>query len=95
MKIRELFIIVSSVLVLLVFMGLMFKNYLKNKELEVIKKHIHYDSLLIVEQQKLQKRDSIIISQQKVLRNILGGHSSQLHIINKKFENLEENGENK
>ena len=90
MKIKELFIIVSSVLVLLVFMGLMFKNYLKSKELEVIKKHIHYDSLLVVEQEKSQKRDSIIISQQKVLKTILGGHSNQLYIINKKFKDLEE-----
>jgi hypothetical protein len=95
MKIKELIIVSLGVLIFLTFMSLMFKNYIRNQELQIIKKRTYYDSLLLNEQIKMKKKDSIILHQQKLLKDMLNGHANQIHTINKKVKNLEENGENK
>ena len=91
MKVRDIIIVFSGILGLLVFMALMFKNYIRMQVIQVIKKQVYYDSLLLEEQQELKEKDSIIIYQQGLLKQMLGGHAYQINTIKEKVKTLEGN----
>jgi hypothetical protein len=60
MRKSEVFILVISTMVILFFVGFMFDYFLRTEEIQVIKKNLYYDSLLL-------EQDSVIFKQQKEL----------------------------
>jgi len=60
MRKSEVFILIISTIVILFFVGFMFDYFLRTEEIQVIKKNLYYDSLLL-------EQDSVIFKQQKEL----------------------------
>lgn len=94
MKVREMIVVFGGIIGLLIFIGLMFNNYIKSQEIRLIEKNLYYDSLLLVEQKILKEKDSIIISQQNTLKKMLDGHAGQLINIRTKVKELEKEDKN-
>lgn len=59
MKLREIVLILGGMIVLLGFVAYMFDFYKKTSEIELIKRDMYFDSLILVQQQKLQLKDSL------------------------------------
>lgn len=92
MKLKEIIIIFSSILCLFFFIHFMFQNHIKNQEIQIVKKKIYYDSLLLSEQQELRKQDSIIFAQQELIKKLINNQGGWIYSINKKIKNIEKNG---
>lgn len=74
---------------LLAYTGVMFNNYIRSQEIKLIEKNIYYDSLIHAEQVQLKEKDSIILAQQHMLKEMLSGHANQLYYIKNKVNKME------
>lgn len=90
MKTRDVILVFGSIVALLSFIVLMFDFYVRTQEVQVVKKNLYYDSLILVEQKSLREKDSIILSNQELLKKLIINHSGQIHHINKTVKGLVE-----
>ena len=92
MKIREIVLIVSGTLAVLVFTGFMFDYYLRASEVQVIKRDMYFDSLILQEQIHLKKKDSAleqyIKHQDERYRRTLQYHDQQIQKIHNELKKL-------
>ena len=92
MKIREIVLIVAGTLSVLVFTGFMFDYYLRTEEVQVIKKDMYFDSLILQEQIHLRKKDSAleqyIKNQDERHRRTLQYHDQQIQKIHNELKKL-------
>lgn len=59
MKLREIVMVLGGMTILLAFIAYMFDFYNKSSEIQLIKRDMYFDSLILVKQKELQKKDSI------------------------------------
>jgi hypothetical protein len=59
MKLREIVMLLGGMITLLVFVAYMFDFYQRTSELELVKKDIYFDSLILKEQRQLKEKDSV------------------------------------
>jgi hypothetical protein len=59
MKLREIVMLLGGMITLLVFVAYMFDFYQRTSELELVKKDIYFDSLILKEQRQLKQKDSV------------------------------------
>lgn len=59
MKLREIVMLLGGMITLLVFVAYMFDFYQRTSELELIKKDMYFDSLILKEQRQLKQKDSV------------------------------------
>ena len=59
MKLREIVMLLGGMITLLVFVAYMFDFYQRTSELELVKKDIYFDSLILKEQRELKQKDSV------------------------------------
>lgn len=59
MKLREIVMLLGGMITLLAFIAYMFDFYRKTAEIDLIKKDIYYDSLVLKQQNELRTKDSI------------------------------------
>lgn len=90
MKTRDIILVFGSIVALLSFIVLMFDFYVRTQEVQVVKKNLYYDSLILVEQESLKEKDSIILANQELLKKYITNHSGQIHYINKTVKGLVE-----
>lgn len=92
MKIREVVLITLGTLATLTFVGLMFDYYLRAEEVQVVRKKVYYDSLLLEEQMHLKKKDSVIeqsiIKQDAKINHTIQYHDSQIKKIKEELQKL-------
>jgi arylsulfatase A-like enzyme len=92
MKIREIVLIVSGTLAVLVFTGFMFDYYLRAEEVQVVKKDMYFDSLILQEQIHLKKKDSAleqyIKHQDEKYKRTLQYHDTQIKKIHDQLKKL-------
>ena len=92
MKIREIVLIVSGTLAVLVFTGFMFDYYLRASEVQVIKRDMYFDSLILQEQIHLKKKDSAleqyIKHQDDRYKRTLQYHDHQIKKIHEELKKL-------
>lgn len=92
MKIRELVLIISGTLAVLVFTGFMFDYYLRAEEVQVVKRDMYFDSLILQEQIHLKKKDSAleqyIKHQDERYRRTLQYHDQQIKKIHEELKKL-------
>lgn len=92
MKIREIILIIAGTLSVLVFTGFMFDYYLRTEEVQVIKKDMYFDSLILQEQIHLRKKDSAleqyIKNQDERHRRTLQYHDQQIQKIHNELKKL-------
>lgn len=85
MKIREIVLVVVGTLAVLIFTGFMFDYYLRTEEVQVIKKDMYFDSLILEEQKYLRKKDSLLEihmkTQDEQIKRILNHHDTQIKKI--------------
>lgn len=60
MRKSEIAILLAGTIATFVFVGYMFDYYLRIEEVQVIRKNIYYDSLLLEENKRLKVQDSIL-----------------------------------
>lgn len=92
MKIREIVLIVSGTLAVLVFTGFMFDYYLRAEEVQVIKRDMYFDSLILQEQIHLKKKDSALEQylkhQDEKYKRTLQYHDMQIKKIHDQLKKL-------
>lgn len=85
MKIREIVMVIAGTLAVLIFTGFMFDYYLRAEEVQVVKKDMYFDSLILQEQIHLRKKDSLleryVIEQDEKHRRTLQYHEHQINRI--------------
>lgn len=59
MKLREIVMLLGGMITLLLFVSYMFDFYQRTSELNLLKRDMYFDSLILVEQQKLKEKDSV------------------------------------
>lgn len=94
MKIREIVMVVVGTLAVLIFTGFMFDYYLRTEEVQVVKKDMYFDSLILQEQIHLRKKDSTLERYIKIedaqLRRRLIFHDSQIMKIHEELKKMNE-----
>jgi len=70
MKLREIVMLIGGMVILLMFVAYMFDFYQKTSELELIKKDIYFDSLILKEQRQLKQKDSVFEIHTKLMDSI-------------------------
>lgn len=60
MKLREIVMLLGGMITLLLFVAYMFDFYQRTSELELVKKDIYFDSLILKEQRELKQKDSVL-----------------------------------
>jgi len=60
MKLREIVMLLGGMIALLTFVAYMFDFYQRTSQLELIKKDMYFDSLILKEQRKLKQKDSVL-----------------------------------
>lgn len=88
MRIREVVLITLGTLATLTFVGFMFDYYVRTEEVQVIRKNVYYDSLLLQEQIHLKKKDSILENQNESNKKTLQYHEGQIKKIKEDLEKL-------
>lgn len=92
MKIREIVLIVTGTLSVLVFTGFMFDYYLRAEEVQVVKRDMYFDSLILQEQLHLKKKDSAleqyIKHQDQRYKRTLQYHDQQIQKIHEELKKL-------
>lgn len=85
MKIREIVLVVVGTLAVLIFTGFMFDYYLRTEEVQVVKKDMYFDSLILEEQKYLRKKDSLleihVKTQDNQIKRTLQYHDAQIKKI--------------
>lgn len=76
---RDITIVLAGILLLLVFVVFQIDYFIKAEEIELIQKNIYYDSLLLEEQKQLKQKDSIIINDEKIIKQKLNNHEQRLN----------------
>ena len=93
MKIREIVLVVVGTLAVLIFTGFMFDYYLRTEEVQVIKKDMYFDSLILEEQKYLRKKDSLLEihmkTQDEQIKRILHYHDAQIKKIREELLKLQ------
>lgn len=93
MKIREIVLVVVGTLAVLIFTGFMFDYYLRTEEVQVIKKDMYFDSLILEEQKYLRKKDSLLEihmkTQDEQIKRILHHHDAQIKKIREELLKLQ------
>ena len=59
MKLREIVMLLGGMITLLAFIAYMFDFYQRTSQLDLIKKDIYYDSLVLKQQIELRRKDSV------------------------------------
>lgn len=59
MKLREIVMLLGGMITLLAFIAYMFDFYRKTAEIDLIKKDIYYDSMVLKQQNELRTKDSV------------------------------------
>lgn len=88
MRIREVVLITLGTIATLTFVGFMFDYYVRTEEVQVIRKNVYYDSLLLEEQMHLKKKDSVLEHQNEYIRKNLQFHDIQIKKIKEDLEKL-------
>lgn len=88
MRIREVVLITLGTIATLTFVGFMFDYYVRTEEVQVIRKNVYYDSLLLEEQTHLKKKDSVLEHQNEYIRKNLQFHDIQIKKIKEDLEKL-------
>lgn len=92
MKIREIVLLIAGTLAVLIFTGFMFDYYLRTEEVQVIKKDMYFDSLILQEQIHLRKKDSAleqyVKNQDEKHRKTLQYHEYQINKIHEELKKL-------
>jgi len=92
MKIREIIMVVVGTLAVLIFTGFMFDYYLRSEEVQVIKRDMYFDSLILQEQIHLRKKDSTleqyIKTEDSNLKNRLQYHDYQIYRIHEELKKI-------
>ena len=92
MKIREIVLIVTGTLAVLIFTGFMFDYYLRAEEVQVVKRDMYFDSLILQEQIHLKKKDSAleqyIKHQDERYKRTLQYHEYQIQKIHTELKKL-------
>lgn len=78
---RDITIVLVGILLLLVFVVFQVDYFIKAEEIKLIHKNIYYDSLLLEEQKQLKQKDSIIIHDEKIIKQKLNNHEQRLNKI--------------
>lgn len=93
MKIREIVLVVVGTLAVLIFVGFMFDYYLRAEEVQVIKRDMYFDSLILEEQKYLKKKDSLLEIQVKThdeqIKKTLQYHDAQIRKIRQELLELQ------
>lgn len=92
MRKSEIAILLAGTIATFVFVGYMFDYYLRIEEVQLVRKNIYYDSLLLEENKKLKVQDSILqnlimIGDTKI-DNKVKGASKDIHNIYKTLDTL-------
>lgn len=92
MKIRDLIVIFAGAIATFVFVGFMFNYYIKSESIEVSKRKMKLDSLILKDQSNLHKKDSMIDGKIKLedakIRAILNTHDREIKKIKEDLESL-------
>lgn len=76
------------------FIGFMYDFYLRTEEIQLVRKNLYYDSLILEQQKELKVKDSIIeqliINEDAKIKNRITNHNIQLTKIRQKLDSLEE-----
>jgi hypothetical protein len=92
MNIREIVLIVAGTLAVLVFTGFMFDYYLRAEEVQVVKRDMYFDSLILQEQVHLRKKDSVleqyIKNQDERHKRTLQYHDYQIRKIHEQLKKI-------
>jgi len=88
MRIREVVLITLGTLATLTFVGFMFDYYVRTEEVQVIRRDMYFDSLILQEQIELRKKDSVLEHQNEYIRKNLQFHDSQIKKIKEDLEKL-------
>jgi hypothetical protein len=88
MRIREVVLITLGTLATLTFVGFMFDYYVRTEEVQVIRRDMYFDSLILQEQIELRKKDSLLENQNEYIRKNLQFHDSQIKKIKEGLEKL-------
>ena len=88
MRIREVVLITLGTLATLTFVGFMFDYYVRTEEVQVIRRDMYFDSLILKEQIELRKKDSVLEHQNEYIRKNLQFHDSQIKKIKEDLEKL-------
>lgn len=92
MKIREAIMVAVGTIAVLVFVGFMFDYYLRTEEVQVVKKDMYFDSLILEEQRYLRKKDSLLEIQVKTqddqIKRTLQYHDAQIKKIREELLKL-------
>lgn len=94
MKLREIVIIVVATLSVLVFVGFMFDYYLRAEEVQVIRRDMYFDSLILQEQIHLRKKDSAleryIKTEDENIKRTMRFHEYQIRKIHEEIKSLKD-----
>ena len=88
MRIREVVLITLGTLATLTFVGFMFDYYVRTEEVQVIRRDMYFDSLILQEQIELRKKDSVLEHQNEYIRKNLQFHDIQIKKIKEDLEKL-------
>lgn len=91
-NLRDIVLVSVGIIMLMVFTLFLFDYYLKSEEIKVIQKNVYYDSLLLEEQEQLKAKDSIIVTEEKVIEGKINNHEhriKKLEIIHPKINGKE------
>ena len=84
--------VIAGTLAVMIFTGFMFDYYLRTEEVQVIKKDMYFDSLILQEQIHLKKKDSAleqyIKNKDEQFRKALQYHDYQIHKIHEELKKL-------
>lgn len=94
MRVREIVMVVAGTLAVLIFTGFMFDYYLRTEEVQVVKRDMYFDSLILEEQRHLEKKDSMleqyIRTEDEVIKRKLNYHDAQIKRIHEELKKLSE-----
>jgi len=92
MKIREIVMVIAGTLAVLAFVIFMFDYYIRSEEVQVIKKHIYFDTLILQEQTELKKKDSVLLqhikNRDEQYKKTLQYHDYQIKKIHEEIKKL-------
>jgi hypothetical protein len=67
----------------MIFTLFLFDYYLRTEETKVIQKNVYYDSLLLEEQKMLKEKDSIILEDEHIINSRLNNHEYRIKKLEK------------
>lgn len=83
MRTQDLILVITSVICLMIFTLFLFDYYLRTEETKVIQKNVYYDSLLLEEQKMLKEKDSIILEDEHIINARLNNHEYRIKKLEK------------